>query len=215
MDRRGFLLAGSLGGLSLLIPGPSSAETGPHRIVIVGDTGVGKTSFLVTCSTGAFPGSLASTAPVNHQIRHVRRGEPAMLDIEDTVASDDYDSLRPRLYPSAAAVIIAYSAVSPSSLTSAVRRWSTEIVQHNPGIPRLLVGMKSDLRAMPTFANRPIARNTIDEAAHGIGAYASVECSALRHEGVFEALDLISDAARGLPARTGRRIPRGQLISEH
>jgi small GTP-binding protein len=62
------------------------------------------------------------------------------------VGSADFNELRPLSYPGTDAFIVCFSIIDPQSLKDVKEKWHTEIRQHCPTSPIILVGTKLDLR---------------------------------------------------------------------
>lgn len=68
------------------------------------------------------------------------------MGLWDTAGQEEYDRLRPLSYPETDVVLICFSLDMPSSLASVTLKWIEEILLYCEGVPRILVGCKSDLR---------------------------------------------------------------------
>ena len=68
-----------------------------------------------------------------------------MLDFVIT-GQEDYDRLRPMSYDNANVLILCYDVASISSFQNIEVRWDPEVKHFCPGIPKLLVACKTDLR---------------------------------------------------------------------
>ena len=93
---------------------------------------------------------------------------------------------------------MAYSIISESSLADVEARWYPEIQHHAPNVPRLLVGLKSDLRASSSPLVNQISRQTGEEMAALTGCAAYRECSALTQDNLAETFGTAMDLAMGL-----------------
>lgn len=70
----------------------------------------------------------------------------AFVPVVDTAGQEFYDSLRPLAYPHANVVAICFSLADHSSLCNVETSWVREVLHYCPGVPFILVGLKSDLR---------------------------------------------------------------------
>lgn len=68
------------------------------------------------------------------------------MSLWDTAGQEDYDRLRPLSYPETSVIVICFAIDMPNSLASVTNKWIDEVVQYCDGVPRILVGCKSDLR---------------------------------------------------------------------
>jgi hypothetical protein len=102
--------------------------------------------------------------------------------------------------------------LTPHPPARAVRlKWNPELKHHCPDTPRVLVGLKTDLReddgvlkALQEAQQAPISVAAADAFASKIGAVCYVECSALTQKGLKEVFDTATRAARdSIAAATG------------
>ena len=215
MQRREFLSAAVGSGLVLTLPGSARAGMQNVKCVIVGDGSVGKTCAAISYTTNAFPGEYIPTVFDNYSANVMRRDQPVHLGLWDTAGAEDYDRLRPLSYPETDVFVIAYSIVSNTSFDNIEQRWIPEINQHAPDAPKLLVGMKSDLRA--SSANhpnlQPLTRQAGQDMAERTGCDAFRECSALTQDNLAETFGAAIELALGFdpdeqdPLFERRQIP--------
>ena len=88
-------------------------------------------------------------------------------------------------------LLLAFSLVDPASFSDIVSLWNPEVEQYCPGVPKILVGSKLDLRddndIVLTLKGRgfaPISSPQGLQVMKDIGATAYVECSATACVGV-------------------------------
>ncbi len=137
-----------------------------RKLVVVGDGAIGKTSLLTSYKAGgAFTEEYVPTVFEN-SLASVRIEDKVVeLSLWDTAGQEDYDRLRPLTYPDTHVVLVCFAIDKPDSLVSVHQKWAHELDQHCPGVPRILVACKGDLRA----AGAPV---TSDE----VGARLSSSC---------------------------------------
>lgn len=68
------------------------------------------------------------------------------LSLWDTAGQEDYDRLRPLSYPESDVVLMCYSVDSASSLDNLTEKWHPELVHFLENVPKIVVGLKTDLR---------------------------------------------------------------------
>ena len=181
------------------------------KVVVVGDGAVGKTSLLITHTSGKFPVDYIPTVFDNYSVNVMYEEKPVSLGLWDTAGEEDYDRLRPLSYPQTDVFIICYSIVSPASLENVISKWEPEITHHCPSTPCILVGTKIDLRDDENMLNVLTSKNSEVisyskglEYAKRINAIEYLECSALTGKGVKTVFDRAFHAVFG-PEKNSRR----------
>ncbi len=117
----------------------------PIKVVILGESGVGKTSIISQYINGvASPHSTPTIGAsfVNKKIKV--SDESYSVDIWDTAGQEVYRSLAPTYYRNASAAIITFDVTSHESFRQ-VSPWLAQIRDYIPTIPIVLCGNKSDL----------------------------------------------------------------------
>ncbi|GBG29047.1 Ras-like GTP-binding protein RHO [Hondaea fermentalgiana] len=166
------------------------------KCVIVGDGAVGKTSMLISYTTGSFPLEYVPTVFDNYSALIDVNNEPVNLGLWDTAGQEDYDRLRPLSYPDTHVFIMCYSVVSRSSFQNITQKWYPEIQTHCKGTPFILVGTKIDLRMDAETLQRlvqiqqsPLNQMDGERMKNNIGALQYLECSALTGQGLKDVFD--------------------------
>ena len=112
------------------------------------------------------------------------------LALWDTAGQEDYDRLRPLSYPDTDVLLFCFALDSQKSLEHIQRRWYPEAEHFLPGVPKILVGLKADLRVSNDGHHNikkvtPLIRaEDAQDVAFKVGASAYLECSARTREGV-------------------------------
>ncbi|XP_052426223.1 ras-related protein Rab-37-like isoform X2 [Carassius gibelio] len=104
-----------------------------HKTILVGDSGVGKTSLLVQFDQGKFiPGSFSATVGIG-------------FTIWDTAGQERFRSVTHAYYRDAQALLLLYDITSRSSFDN-TRAWLTEIHEYaQDDVVIMLLGNKSDM----------------------------------------------------------------------
>uniref|UniRef100_A0A3Q1F0X7 GTP-binding protein rhoA-like n=1 Tax=Acanthochromis polyacanthus TaxID=80966 RepID=A0A3Q1F0X7_9TELE len=161
------------------------------KVVVVGDRDSGRTSLIITYTTGEYPESFLPKTVDSTFANAVFEGQAFQLSILDTSGTEDYPRLRPLSYAYADVVLICYDVMSPSSFDNVFQRWYPEVKQICVGVPIILVGCKTDLRSDKFLEEElwSLGQNYIkytqgEEARRKINAAAYLECSAKCNENV-------------------------------
>jgi Ras homolog gene family, member A len=98
-----------------------------RKLVIVGDSGVGKTPLLIVFCKGTFPEVWVPTVFENYVADIVVDNKHVELALWDTSGLGDYDRLRPLSYPDAHVIVLCFSLANYDSYDNIL-----ETVSHLP-----------------------------------------------------------------------------------
>ncbi|XP_036402600.1 ras-related protein Rab-35-like [Megalops cyprinoides] len=114
------------------------------KLLIIGDSNVGKSSLLLRFADNTFSGSYITTIGVDFKIRTVDiEGERVKLQIWDTAGQERFRTITSTYYRNTHGVIIVYDVTNQESFIS-VKRWLNEISQNCDNVCKILVGNKND-----------------------------------------------------------------------
>ncbi|XP_076001662.1 ras-related protein Rab-33B-like [Genypterus blacodes] len=134
----------SMGSVSSLVP-----RCRTFKVVVIGDSGVGKTCLTHRLCAGEFPPRAEATIGVDFRERPVDvDGERIKLQLWDTAGQERFrKSMVQHYYRNVNAVLFVYDVTCPASFIG-LTAWMEECRQNALGqeIPRFLVGTKCDLR---------------------------------------------------------------------
>uniref|UniRef100_A0A8C7XDY4 RAB33B, member RAS onco family n=1 Tax=Oryzias sinensis TaxID=183150 RepID=A0A8C7XDY4_9TELE len=134
----------SLGSISSLI---SRCRT--FKVLVIGDSGVGKTCLTHRLCAGEFLSKVEATIGVDFRERVLEvEGEKIKLQLWDTAGQERFrKSMVQQYYRNVHAVLFVYDVTCPASFRG-LTAWVEECRQNSLGheIPRFLIGNKSDLR---------------------------------------------------------------------
>lgn len=193
MNRRAFTRTLGLGLFAAaggLVPRLRAGDIIPRKVVVVGESGAGKSALAIGFITGNFVEEYDSTLADEYRKQVRLDDRTVLLSVWDTVGQTEYDKSRRESYAGAHLFLVCFDVASRGSFAQVETRWAPEIARHAAGSSLLLVGCKSDLRA----AGRPAV--TADEAAAlvaRLGARGYRECSAKTMIGVDQ---VFHDAVR-------------------
>ncbi|XP_034544512.1 ras-related protein Rab-33B-like [Notolabrus celidotus] len=119
------------------------------KVLVIGDSGVGKTCLTHRLCAGEFPNRVEATIGVDFREKVLDiDGEKIKLQLWDTAGQERFrKSMVQHYYRNVHAVLFIYDVMRPTSF-SGLTAWVEECRQNSLGqdIPRFLVGNKSDLR---------------------------------------------------------------------
>ena len=152
------------------------------KLVIVGDSGVGKSCFLLRYADNAFTESFISTIGVDFRFKSINVNDKIIrLQIWDTAGQERFRTITAAYYRGADGILIVYDITHRNSF-SAITGWLEEALKYvDDGIPIVIIGNKSDR------TDRQVSFNELEEFGkkHNI-LYA--ECSARTGENIDNVL---------------------------
>jgi len=115
-------------------------------LVLIGDSGVGKSCLLLRFADDKWTDSYISTIGVDFKIRTIELdGKTIKLQIWDTAGQERFRTISSTYYRGAHGIIVVYDVCNLDSFNN-VKRWLTEIDKYaRENVNKLLVGNKSDL----------------------------------------------------------------------
>ncbi|XP_025081207.1 ras and EF-hand domain-containing protein homolog isoform X4 [Pomacea canaliculata] len=130
-------------------PMDQDSEVKPHRIfkiVFVGDSGVGKTSFIHRFCNDQFRPNFSATIGIDFQVKPLLVGDSlAVLQLWDTAGQERFRSVARQYFRKADGVIVMYDVTSEQSYTN-VRSWMESVKDGvEKGTVITVVGNKMDL----------------------------------------------------------------------
>lgn len=115
------------------------------KILLIGDSSVGKTCSLINYVNGTFSPSAISTLGIDFKVHNViKDGRKVKLQIWDTAGQERFRTITQSYYRATQGVIIMYDITDRKSFNN-VRYWMNEIMRSDEKIVKILVGNKADL----------------------------------------------------------------------
>ncbi|KAM7422695.1 hypothetical protein PAMA_010644 [Pampus argenteus] len=157
-----------------------------YNVVMVGDSSVGKTSFMKRARSGKFSFDLPASVGLDSCLWTVLvEGKPVVLQLWDTAGQERFHSITRQIFHKAHAFLLMYDITSSQSF-SAVRYWVNCIKDGAmEDVTILLLGNKSDCaeRQVPTQQGEILAKEY---------NFDFMECSAATGENVVQSLEVVA-----------------------
>ncbi|KAI4887491.1 hypothetical protein NFI96_017742 [Prochilodus magdalenae] len=153
------------------------------KVVLVGNSSVGKTALLRRFCDGRFHPATTATVGIDYSVRTLNLGDSHVaLQLWDTAGQERYRSITKQFFRKADGVVVIYDVTMHNSFKS-VRPWLASIHEAvGEPIPIMILGNKSDkenMREVPFKEGKRLAEET------GLMFY---ECSAYTGSNVLEAM---------------------------
>lgn len=154
------------------------------KVVLVGDSGVGKTNLLSRFTRNEFNAESKTTIGVEFATRNVQiRGKTVRAQIWDTAGQERYRAITSVYYRGAVGALVLYDITKPATFEN-LDKWISELKEHaDPCVCIMIVGNKTDLRSqrvVSTEEGRLLAEKY---------RYSFIETSALDASNVGEAFN--------------------------
>ncbi|KAF7694013.1 ras-related protein Rab-19-like [Silurus meridionalis] len=170
------------------------------KIILIGDTDVGKTSVIQRFKTGMFSERQQSTIGVDFIVRTVNiQGRKVKMQVWDTAGQERFRTITQSYYRSAHAAMITYDITRRSTFNS-VPQWIQEMEQYGAANVLLaLIGNKCDMES-----ERQVEFNEACTLANQKGIVVALETSAKEAQNVDQAFIVMARellACNGLAVR--------------
>ncbi|XP_046905989.1 ras-related protein Rab-15-like isoform X1 [Hypomesus transpacificus] len=115
------------------------------RLLILGDSGVGKTCLIRRFTDNEFHPSHISTIGVDFKMKTLEiDGLKVRVQIWDTAGQERYQTITKQYYRRAQGIILVYDVTCAQSFQH-IAKWASDVDEFGPdGVQRILVGNKSD-----------------------------------------------------------------------
>jgi len=117
------------------------------KILIIGESGVGKSSLLLRFANDTFDPEISATIGVDFKVKEIdNHGNKIKLAIWDTAGQERFRTLTPSYYRGGQGAILVYDVTSRESFQK-IEDWLTELETYStsPDIKKILVGNKCDM----------------------------------------------------------------------
>lgn len=181
----------SLNYISELLNKKAQISTGNNiTLILLGDTSVGKSSFLNRSCKYVFNENFLSTIGMDKETKFLKIGEdPVKLTMWDTAGQERFRALPDKYYQNADGILLLFDVTNLETFDNAISSWIKDISKNakrpisneKDGLPVYLVGNKIDL------SNRKVSKQTAESSALKKGMK-YFECSCKANLNVFEIL---------------------------
>lgn len=132
------------------------------KLLLIGDSGVGKTCILFRFSDDAFNTTFISTIGIDFKIKTIElRGKKIKLQIWDTAGQERFHTITTSYYRGAMGIMLVYDITNSKSFDN-IAKWLRNIQEHaNDDVEKMILGNKCDMedkRVIPKERGEAIAR---------------------------------------------------------
>ena len=115
------------------------------KILILGDSSVGKTSLLLQYADGYFPTIYVATIGIEYKVKKINiNGADINLQIWDTAGEERFRSITQNYMKGADGILYVYDITQKSSFDN-LKTWIRQSEEITEGFKKIIVGNKSDL----------------------------------------------------------------------
>mmetsp|Transcript_11123 Transcript_11123/g.27329 ORF Transcript_11123/g.27329 Transcript_11123/m.27329 type:complete len:218 (+) Transcript_11123:19-672(+) len=117
------------------------------KLLLIGDSGVGKSCLLLRFSDDSFTTSFITTIGIDFKIKTIEiEGKRIKLQIWDTAGQERFRTITTAYYRGAMGILLVYDVTDENSFQN-IRNWIRNIDQHAAeGVEKLLIGNKCDMK---------------------------------------------------------------------
>jgi len=132
------------------------------KLLLIGDSGVGKTCILFRFSDDAFNSTFISTIGIDFKIKTIElQGKKIKLQIWDTAGQERFQTITTSYYRGAMGIMLVYDITQTTSFAN-ISKWLRNIEDHaTENVAKIILGNKCDMegkRAVPTEQGEQLAR---------------------------------------------------------
>lgn len=175
------------------------------KLLLIGDTGVGKTCLLLRYVDDRFSSTFITTIGIDFKFKNLMvEGKRVKLQLWDTAGQERFRTITTSYFRGARAVALVYDVTNRESFNN-ISNWAAQIREHAGDITRVLIANKADLssKAKVTTAE--------GQALAAEGKMLFFECSAKSNLNVDEAFQAVAtQAVKDIQSgRLAKRKPSG------
>jgi len=116
------------------------------KLLLIGDSSVGKTAILLRFSDDSFSPNFISTIGIDFRIKTIEiRGKKIKLQIWDTAGQERFHTITTSYYRGAMGILLVYDITRPNSFDN-LAKWLRTILEHsNTDVEKMILGSKCDM----------------------------------------------------------------------
>mmetsp|Transcript_40593 Transcript_40593/g.72169 ORF Transcript_40593/g.72169 Transcript_40593/m.72169 type:complete len:207 (+) Transcript_40593:108-728(+) len=117
------------------------------KLLMIGDSGVGKTCLLLRYANAAFSQTFITTIGIDFKIKNISLdGKRIKLQIWDTAGQERFRTITTSYFRGAQGILLVYDVTDRNSFNS-IRNWVSQIQQHaDVHVNKILIGNKCDMK---------------------------------------------------------------------
>ncbi|EDR22979.1 hypothetical protein, conserved [Entamoeba dispar SAW760] len=161
------------------------------KILIIGESGVGKTAIMQRFCENTFEPVYISTVGVDFKPKVIKVGNKTVkMQLWDTAGQDRFRNITASYYRGTQGVLIVYDVTDRASFDK-VSSWFTEVRDRTENDPPviILVGNKTDL-----MDHAAVKQEAVEQLARQLGGVQTFTCSAKDGSGIDEVFNALTQA---------------------
>lgn len=156
------------------------------KLLLIGDSGVGKTCVLFRFSEDAFNATFISTIGIDFKIRTIELdGKKIKLQIWDTAGQERFHTITTQYYRQAMGIVLVYDVTNEKTFNN-ITNWLRNIEENaKEDVEKIIVGNKTDLESQRRVSTEKAQKMAIE---YGIKLIETSAKSNMNIESVFTEL---------------------------
>jgi len=134
-------------GIRIAEASPDAKVDQTYKIIVVGDTSIGKTSLIMRFCDGRYPSEVPSTLGWDNKSKAFKIEDKVVkLELWDTAGQERFRTISSTFYRGAQGIILAYDISDEKSFQNTTRQWLLEVERYGNKVEaKVLIGLKKDL----------------------------------------------------------------------
>ena len=173
-----------------------------YKVMLIGDSGVGKTSIIFRFAENAFSTTFISTIGIDFKMKTLEvKGRRVKLQIWDTAGQERFHTITTSFYRGARGIILVYDITNTKSFDN-ITNWLRNIEKHaHEDVEKMILGNKADVEE-----KRMVKKGRGEEMAeeHGVPFFETSAKTDMNIEAAFvkmveQIMDKDKEETLGLP----------------